>query len=243
MTISFLGGGTTTNLNATATIASATGYLTTAGAAYTAWAAGDLIVAVIVKGSVAVSAPTLPTGFTAAHTALFADSTDDTNLGVYYKFLTNTDASWTVPASGNAAFTQSVDYMCFRGVHQTTPLDGVTPITTTGISTSVPTAAAMTPATPGAWVIAAAGGAFNAVITNYTVPTGFNSATNQFLNVGTASGTVTYSRAGLAIKDNWVSGSVTPAWGGGTANARCSYATSTFSLRPARKQVRHTYWL
>lgn len=159
-----------------------------------------------------------------------ASSTNDINLGVFYRILQSGDSrSLTVDGAGINANGVSVVVMVFRGVDDTTPMD-VAAVTDSGIAFGRPNPPAITPTTPGAWiVVAGAAGAFSgAAFTNSDLST----STNHWR---TGNGDDTQdSMIGLGVKTNWASGAFDPAqWGGGTTGGTDAWIACTMALRPA----------
>lgn len=202
----------------------------------TAAAAGDLVVVTNSVGT-AARAPALnittPTGYTALTAQRTTATTYDTNVQTCYKIMGGTpDTSVTIPGSGNTADGQAYTIQVFRGVDTTTPLD-VTPTYATGSGVGNQfNAAAITPVTAGAWILACGGGASATGTTLYTAPSGFATGSGIWLSFNgadTNDGTV-----GAGYYTGWTSGSYDPAAvGGGSTNAANSWGATTIALRPA----------
>jgi hypothetical protein len=191
-----------------------------------------LIVAVNVAGTTDVTqANLLPTGYTAAHTDLYSDDTNDTNLQVSYKVMgASPDTTVSIPAATSTANGVAYAIYAFRNVDTSSPLD-VTTTTASAANTGVANAPAITPSRSGAWIMAvgAAGVAAGAVFTN---PTGMSATTNHFRSA-TITTTTVDANIGVALKTDWSSGSFDPAvFGGSTSTNTGSWAAVTLALRP-----------
>lgn len=161
---------------------------------------------------------------------LFADDTQDTNLGVFYKFMGGTpDTSAVFTGQGGVDAACAAVAMVFRGVDATTPFD-VASTVATGIDTMHPNPPSIDHLNPsGLWtVIAGASGHTLAGAGTYTFPTGY---TTNALDVGaddTSDVTV-----GMGYKttptDPEDPGVMTHS---GTDNAAFSWAAVTMALRP-----------
>lgn len=106
---------------------------------------------------------------------LFADDTQECNLGVFWKVMGATpDTSVTVDGLGGTDAAVAAVVMIFRGVNTTTPMD-VTPTTATAINTMHPNPPSIDHLNPsGLWtVIAGASGHTLAGTGTYTFPTGY----------------------------------------------------------------------
>ena len=107
---------------------------------------------------------------------LWADDTDQTNLGVYYKFMgASPDASAVVDGLGGANAAVTAACMAFRGVDTTTPMD-VSATTATGINTmdpDPPSISTFTEAT--SWTVIAVGSGYagGGTTDTYTFPAGY----------------------------------------------------------------------
>jgi hypothetical protein len=199
---------------------------------------GDLVIVTYVIGAAGNDYPTLydvAGGYVPAHTDLFADDSNDTNLQVSYKFMGATpDASVTLPAPASTVQGMTVHVLALRGVDQTTPRD-VTPTTATGINGGRPNAPAITPVAVGAWISvhgAAAGGTLAAFVQGGDL----SATTNHFLSAARA--TTVDSAVGVGLKANWTSGPFDPAaWTGGSTTNTDSWAAVTIAWRPLRHEL------
>lgn len=173
----------------------------------------------------------LPSGYTAAHTDLYQNDSNDTNLLVSYKVMgASPDSSVSIPASN--ATTAGVAYAIyvFRGVDTSTPLD-VTPVTAGAINTGIANAGAISPSSDGAWIVAVAAAAVAAGAA-FTNPSGMSATTNHFRSA-TITTTTNDANIGVALKTDWASGSFDPAaFGGSTSTNTGSWAAVTIALRP-----------
>ena len=107
---------------------------------------------------------------------LFADDTQDANLGVFYKFMTASLDS-TVVGNGQGGNDAGVSeaVIAFRGVDTTTPFDSTTPTTATGLNTYDADPPSIDHSgTAGNWVvIAACSGTTLGAGATYTFPTNY----------------------------------------------------------------------
>lgn len=194
---------------------------------------GDLVVVAVNCASTVdrTEAQLLPSGYTVAHADLYQNDSNDVNLLVSYKVMgASPDANVSIPASN--ATTAGVAYAIyvFRGVDTANPLD-VTSVTAGNINTGVANAAAITPSTSGAWIMAvgAAAVAAGAVFTN---PAGMSGTTNHFRSA-TITSTTNDANIGVALKTDWAAGAFDPAvFGGSTSTNTGSWAAVTIVLRP-----------
>lgn len=172
-----------------------------------------------------------PSGYTALHTDDYRNDSNDSNFLVSAKFMGSTpDTSVGIPASN--ATTAGVGYAIyvFRGLDTTTPMDA-TPVVTGNINTGIANAAAITPVTTGAWVVAFAGAAV-AIGTAFTNPAGMSTTTNHFRST-TLTTTTNDPVIGGAIYTGWTSGAYDPAvFGGSTSTNTGSWSAVTLALRP-----------
>jgi YD repeat-containing protein len=196
---------------------------------------GDLVVVSLCRRATSSTSPVIgsPTGYSPVYSNVYANgSTDDTNLISYYKFMGATpDTSVTITTTG-VSNTQAYVVEVYRGVDQTTPFDGVAPASATALGIASPDAPAITPSSPGAWVVAvggavgATGGTTTTALTN---PSNMSTATNQF-----ATGTNDRAEVGMTLKTDWASGAFDPGgFGGGSTGSQGSVAAASFVLKPA----------
>ncbi len=232
MAISFVGSKTFTHAATSAQSVSLTDLKDTANADV-APAIGDYVVVTYILSTNATNrtaAEMTPTGYTAAHTDLFADDSNDCNMLVCYKKLTAADTTVSIPASSATTAGCAVEIRALRGVDATTPLD-VTPTTATAINTGVANAPAITPASPGA-LITVHGGAAVAAGVVFTNPSGLSATTNHFRSA-TITTTTTDANVGVGMKTDWASGAFDPAvFGGSTSTNTGSWAAVTIAWRP-----------
>ncbi len=121
----------------------------------------------------------VPSTYTSSATFDNRNDSNDSNFQVSHKVMGATpDSSVAIPASN--ATTAGVAYAIyvFRGVDTVNPLDA-TPVVTGSNNTGIANAAAITPTTAGAWIVAFAGAAVaaGAVFTN---PSNMSATTNHF---------------------------------------------------------------
>jgi hypothetical protein len=154
---------------------------------------------------------------------LYANGTNDSQLGVFYKVLST--AETTVSFSFVLSTTSYFAVHVWRG-QNATPLDA-TRTTTTNTTSGRPNAPAITTVTPGAVVIAvgAAAGASATPLSNLTAPTDmvnfFQSTEADTASVGIASAL----RPTAGAFDP-------PTFGGGSTNTANSSCAVTLALRP-----------
>ena len=181
----------------------------------------------------------VPSTYTASGAADYQNDTNDSNFQVSYKVMGATpDTSVAIPASN--ATTAGVGYAIyvFRGVDTTNPFDATT-VVTGNINTGVANAAAITPTTAGAWVVAFAGAAVaaGAVFTN---PANMSATTNHFRSA-TITTTTNDANIGGAIYTAWTSGAFDPAaFGGSTSTNTGSWSAVTIALKNFVPAVNYT---
>lgn len=234
MTISFVGSHVGTHAAISAQTVNFSSLLDSAGATPTVLANDMVLVAVENASTVNRGAGALvPTGYSTINGADYRDDSNDSNFDVSYKFMGGTpDTSVDIPASN--ATTAGVAYAIyvFRGVDTTVWNDNGSSTTTGNINTGVANAAAVTPVTAGAWIVAFAGAAVaaGAVFTN---PANMDATTNYFRSATITSTTNDANIAG-AIFSGWTSGSFDPAvFGGSTSTNTGSWSAFSIALKPA----------
>lgn len=155
-------------------------------------------------------------------------ATADTSLQVAWLFSGPTpDTAVTIPATGNIADGQAYSVQVFRNVDINSPFDTAS-VSAGATGTGRPDPAAITPVTPGAWVVACAGGAA-ATGANYIAPANFT--TNFLTSFGADT---TDAMVGSGYWSGWTSGAADPGvYTGGTTNAADSWCSWTLALRPA----------
>ena len=194
---------------------------------------GDIVLVAVENASTVdrTQAQLTPSGYTAAHTDNYQNDSNDSNFLVSYKVMGVTpDTSVAIPASN--ATTAGVGYAIyvFRGVDTVTRFD-VTPVVTGNINTGVANANAITPVTPGAWIVVF-GGAAVAAGAVFTNPAGMSTTTNHFRSATITTTTNDANIAG-AIYTGWTSGAYDPAaFGGSTSTNTGSWSAVTIALRP-----------
>ncbi len=190
--------------------------------------AGDLVVVTAVTGSAAGNPTMAVSGYTNLGQLNQSAVTADTSMDVSYKRMGAVpDTSVTIPGTGNNAFAEAYTIQVFRNVDPDSPMD-VAAVPAGGTGTGRPDPAAITPTTPGAWIVICGGGAAGTGA-NYTAPANY---TTDFL---TASGAdTTDAMVGSGYRSDWVSGQENPAgYTGGTTGVNDSWAAYTIALRPA----------
>jgi hypothetical protein len=192
--------------------------------------AEDLVIAVFSSGSTADRTLSITDGtddYTLIGSELYANDSVDVNLRVAYKFVSG-DTAVTFGPTGNADDGGVTAVYVFRGVDQGTPLD-VTPTTATGTDTVLANPPAITPVTPGAFIVCVGAGASLATgSTTFASSdlTGFRTIYSSDLND---------NYLGIGHKNNWVSGAFNAAaftLATGSDSSGGSWAALTFSLRP-----------
>jgi len=194
---------------------------------------GDLvIVAIEISGTTDLAQSALtPTGYTAAHTDSYQNDNFDSNFQVSYKVMGGTpDTTLQIPPVPTTASQCCFCVIVLRGVDTTTPMD-VAPVVTGGTNTGVANAAAITPVTAGAWIIAFAGSAV-AAANIYTAPTNMSSSVGAFRTVQ-GTGVTNQAVAGYSTLTTWTSGAFDPnAFGGSTSTNTGSWSAVTVAVRP-----------
>ena len=159
---------------------------------------------------------------------LYANSSNDTNLGVFYKFMTATPDTTATIDSSITGVNAGLAYGCmvFRGVNTTTPMDATA---TTALGTSSSSAAnppSITPVTAGAAVIGVGAGSWRSAYTSTDLI--------PFISAGTTSTFFNTQLGAGSFVRRWVSGAVNPAaFSGGSLSAGMTWAACTMALRPA----------
>jgi hypothetical protein len=121
---------------------------------------------------------------------LFSDDVNDTNLGVFYKFMgASPDTSAVVDGLGGIDAAVVAIAMVFRGVNTGTPMD-VAATTSTVIDTMHPNPPSIDWSTAGTWIVIAGASAHQATGTSYTFPTGYTTNAADLLSVDTTKITV-----------------------------------------------------
>jgi hypothetical protein len=203
--------------------------------------ADDLVVVAYAHAMATTNTRTLaqctPSGYTNAHPSLI--TSNDSNavaFAVSYKKMPGTpDTNVSIPAA--AATTNGVAYaiFVFRDVDPTTPLDVTTTVASAG-NTGKANAPQITPATPGAWIVAA-GGAAVAAGAVFTNPGGLSATTNHFRSA-TITTTTNDANVCMGIKTDWASGAFDPTvFGGSTTTNTGSWGAASLVLRPVLDPV------
>ena len=201
---------------------------------------GDFVIALYAVSStldVALSITDGTTEYNLIGSELYGNSTADINLRIAYKFITD-DTSTTFGPTGQAGIVDgngSTAVYVFRNVDTTTPLDGVTPTTSTSTTTRLANPPAITPITKGSYIVCAgAGGTGTSGVGPYSTP---SDLTGWFTDV--RSGASAFSGVaitGIGHKDDWVSGEFNPSaftLAAGADSTAAASAAISFVLRPA----------
>lgn len=243
MAISFVGSYASTH-NATSAQSIALSNLRDAANVQPTLLQGDLVIVTVVHSMATTNNRTLaqltPSTYTACHASIIT-SNDSNAVGmvVSRKFMgASPDTTISIPAA--AATTNGVAYAIevFRGVDLTTPLD-VTTTTATAGNTGKANAPAITPSTPGAWIVACGGAAVaaGAVFTN----AGDLSATTNHFRSATITTTTNDANVCMGIKTDWASGPFDPTvFGGSTTTNTGSWGAATLALRPLLNPITGT---
>lgn len=220
--LEFVGGTAVSSSTSTATPSFSLTSLT--GGLASAPSIGDIVIACIAfKDTADRNIQCTTSGYTEV-ADLFANSSNDSHLGVYRKVLTEADTS--VAFQLEVARTSRFAVHVWRNINPT-PLDATTTVVASN-SSGVPNAPSITTVTDNAIVIAvgAAAGASGSTLSNLTVPSGME----NFFQV-TAS---TNSCIGIASIARPSAGAYNPpAFGGGNNQSINSFCAVTLALRPA----------
>jgi hypothetical protein len=228
-TIQYVGSATDSKASSsTSTIALNSGLT---GGIASAVSAGDLVIGVFSVGSTSDLTLSITDGtnpYTLIGSELYSSSTYDGNLRVAYKFMGSTpDTSITFGGTGGTANGGAMIAYVFRNVDQSNPLD-VAAVTATGVASEKPNPPAITPVTPGAFIVAAGGHGHQSAGATYITPTdltGFRVDVFNSTNDGTGA---------IGHKNDWVSGSFDPQeWDPDLGWTNCGWCAITFALRPA----------
>lgn len=188
-------------------------------------AAGDLVMVGYASGKTADQAISI-SGYSEVLELYRDGSGADANLEVASKFMgASPDTAVAVPNSGSTADAVGVSVRVYRGVDPANPFD-VAAAQASGTGTTNADPAAITPATPGAALVAFGAGAVAGTGTTFASSDlaafhTLNSPDNNDATIG----------AGHVL--NWQSGAVNPAaFTAGTVAAGNSWAAVTLALRP-----------
>lgn len=231
MAIEFVGGNTATKVGGSSASTIALNSGLTGGIASSV-SEGDLVIAVFAAGSttdLTLSITDGSTEYTLIDSEHYVDDTRDTNLRVAYKFMGATpDTSTTFGAISSADDSGAMAVYVFRGVDQTTPLDGVTPTSSTAQNTVLVNPPSITPSSTGAFIVVAGAGGHSAGSRTFG-----STDLTDFLTAG--SNDVYDATVGVGHKPDWTSGAFDPAaWTFSLADSTAySNAVICFVLRPA----------
>jgi hypothetical protein len=222
-TLTYVGGRTQSGAGTTANISVSLGSLT--GGLDVSPQAGDLVVIAIEMCGTADKSYRI-SGYTQI-ADLYANDTEDSNLQVGYKFMGATpDTTATITGgTGSTADAYALVVHVWRHVDPTTPID-VTPTTVTQIDTGIPNPPAITPVTPGAQILVAAGAAH----TGGTDTFGATYLANFRTVGGNDDNDATVGMGSIA----WTTGSYDPAAWTFSQTDSTAFSTNsvTFALRP-----------
>jgi hypothetical protein len=161
---------------------------------------------------------------------LYANSTNDAQLGVFYKVLTTGETSVQISNSGSVS-DGAIGVFVFRGENITNPLD-VTSTTATFTSTGRPDCPSITPVTNNSLILAigSGAGASGNPLSDLTAPSGMS----NFYQVRTGAGTDNQTVLGMATFIQTIAGAYNPAtFGGGSTSTSNSACAVTIALRKA----------
>lgn len=161
------------------------------------------------------------------HQDLFeSESTFNSNLAVYYKFMGGTpDTSVDMPETGTLARAGAVTIQVFRGVASS--IFDVTTTTAQSDNYGRPDPASITPSSPESLIVVVGGASHDSIFTN-----------SQLSNFISTTGTDTYSASIGSGTYTWTSGSFNPSeYGGGSISALYAWCAVTMALRPAGYDV------
>jgi len=160
---------------------------------------------------------------------LYVNDVQDVNLGVFCKLMTATPDTTAVLDTGGTNTNGGVAMAAvFRGVNQTTPLD-VLSTSANGIDGNLANPPAITPSSPGAWIMAIYAGSNDPTMTAATGPANM---TDFFED--SSGGTTSRLQIGMALKKDWTSNAFDPdPWSGTDNETSTSWAGVSLALRPA----------
>jgi hypothetical protein len=192
---------------------------------------GDYCLLMGSRASTGASGGTLtvvPPGFSATSTANAQGSdTIDCNARLWVGFYeAGSSSGGTYSVSGNAGPTGHMTIFVFRGVNATTPLD-VTPTTAARANGASILMTAITPVTPGAWIVLFASSGTQSGSLTYTDPP-------ELTDIRKASRDSTYDNSVLVgLKKDWTSGAFQPARYVHNDHTYNSAGGISIALRPA----------
>jgi hypothetical protein len=221
MAISFVGSKVTGNNPATVSLTDLTGGIASAPAA------GDLVV--IYYGGNETGSGFGVTGYTELFETSYNNSSpEDVCLGVYWKLMGETPDTDVTFSGITGPNTELAAILVFRGVDPTTPMDVTRTFTSGQFATVNPPA--ITPITPGAWIIA--GGA--AVYDGIPVQTLSSSELSGFTQVSHDPVGDTVLNVAAGYYTGWTSGAFDPAQFtfSTITNSDHSQIAATLALRP-----------
>lgn len=230
--IQFVGGAVAGKVGATSgnsTIALNSGLT---GGIASAAQAGDFVLAAFATGALSDRTLVITDGtnnYTLVGSELYSSASGiDTNLRVAYKFITSdTDTTFGPTQSNDDAGVMAV--YVFRGINTTTPLD-VTPTTATASFNQRPDPPAITPVTPGAFIVAI--GAGGGLLSPDPFEQNFGGTLKGFIKQFQTD--TNNAAMSLGYKDDWVSGSYDPPlWNFSSNPVANTVASMTIALRPA----------
>jgi hypothetical protein len=192
--------------------------------------AGDLVFVInAVKGGTNATFTVSTSGYTQL-VDLYANSTEDSNMGVFYKRLTTAETSVTISNSQDWA-RNVVAVIVWRNVNSTTPFDA-TRTTATFTNTGRPDPPSITTVTNNAvvFVLGMAAGALFSPLSDLTAPSGMS----NFYEILTGVNTNNQAAFGMASILRATAGAYNPpTFGGGSTSSSASAIAVTIALRPA----------
>ncbi len=207
------------------------------GGVGTAAKAGDLVICLVGSGSsadlaIGVSSP----GDYTELVELVGSDSRVSNFSVNWKLMGPTpDTSVTVVGENNSANGGAAVVFVLRGADRITPIDVAT-TSITGTNGALPDPPAITPITPGAWIVVCGVGTGDSTPVAQTVPSGYGNAVSV-LGTGSTRSAVT----SIASKA-WTSGAENPAaWTGGETTVSDAWCAATIAIRPMPTIVINNY--
>ena len=220
--LEFVGGTAVSSSTSTATPSFSLTSLT--GGLASAPSVGDIVIACIAfKDTADRNIQCTTSGYTEV-ADLFANSSNDSHLGVYRKVLTEADTS--VAFQLEVARTSRFAVHVWRNINPT-PLDATRTVVASN-SSGVPNAPSITTVTDNAIVIAvgaAAGSSGSAQLSNLTVPSGMENFFQVNASTDSCIGIASIARPSAGAYDP-------PAFGGGAGATSNSFCAVTLALRP-----------
>jgi hypothetical protein len=199
------------------------------GGIATSASAGDIVFAVRAFKNATNRTFTCNTSGYTALTDLYANDTNDAQLGVFYKVLTTAETTVQISNSGSVS-NGAIGVFVFRGVDTSTPLD-VTSTTATITNSGRPDCPSITSVTDNSLILAigSAAGAGGNPLSDLTAPSGMS----NFYQVRTGEGTSDQTVLGMATFLQTTAGAYNPStFKGGSTSSSNSACAVTIALRP-----------